>query len=108
MHADAENVGAHLDNPDSPAHELLRRAQRLGEIQRILREILRDWSLEPLAHSLRTANERDGVLIVYADSAAALTQVRYRRQDLLKALQERLAPAPEKLEIKMRPSAQSS
>lgn len=103
MHADAKTVGAHLDQPGSPVQTLLHRAQHLGDIQ----QLLRDWAHEPLAHSLRIANERDGVVVVYADSAAAYTQVRYRQQELLNLLRQRLGPAYQKVEIKMRPAAQN-
>lgn len=107
MHADAKNVGAHLDKPGSPVHRLLHQARRFGEIQQILRQILRDWTLEPLARSLRIANERDGVVVVYVDSAAAFTQLRYRQQDLIQAMRDRLNSNSLMLEIKMRPAAQN-
>ncbi len=103
MHADAKNVGAHLDHPDSPVHELLQRARRLEETQQVLRE----WAREPLSRSLRIANERDGVMVVYADSAAAFTQLRYRQQELLQVLREQLGSPSLKLEIKMRLAAQN-
>ncbi len=103
MHADAKNVGAHLDNPESSIRALLERTRTLADIQ----QILRDWAAEPFAHSLRIANTRDGIVVVYADSAAAFTQLRYRQQDLLQVLQRKLGNAALKLEIKMRLAAQN-
>ncbi|GAC1632589.1 MAG: hypothetical protein NVS9B10_27250 [Nevskia sp.] len=104
MHTDAKSVGAHLENSDSPLHGLLDRARNLGNIQ----QLLRDWAQEPLSRSLRIANARDGVVVVYADSAAAFTQLRYRQQELLQLLREKLANPALTLEIQMRPSAQNS
>lgn len=101
MHPDAKNVGAHLVNPDSPLHALFDRARGLTVIQQFVRQ----WAGEPLGRSLRVANERDGMVVVYADSAAAYTQLRYRQQELLQVLQSRLGNALLKLEIKMKPTA---
>lgn len=103
MHADAKNVGAHLDNPESPVRALLDRARGLGTIQ----QLIRDWAGEPLAQSLRIANDREGVVVVYADSAAAFTELRYRQQELVQLLKARPGSSTVTLEIKMRPAAQS-
>ena len=100
-HADIKNVGAHLENSDSLLQGLLDRARSLGETQ----QILRNWAMEPLSRSLRIANARDGVVVVYADSAAAFTQLRYRQQELLQLLQTTLGKPDLTLEIKMRPAA---
>jgi hypothetical protein len=77
------------------------RASHLAELQ----SAIRDWAGEPLASSLIIANERDGTLIVYAASAAALTQVRYKQQELIHFLHQRLGSAPTKIEVKISPSA---
>lgn len=103
MHPDAKSVGAHLDSPGSPLHALLDRARGLTTLQQLVRQ----WAGEPLGRSLHVANERDGIVVVFADSAAAFTQLRYRQQELLQALQARSGNTLLKLEIKMRPAAQN-
>lgn len=102
MHADDDRLGAHLVHPDSPVQDLLRQASRLEGIQKMLR----DWAREPLASSLRIANEREGVVVVYVDSAAAHTQLRYRQQEMLQLLRDGLGNPSLSLQIKMRPASQ--
>lgn len=102
MHADDDRVGAHLLLPGSPVQALLRQANRLELIQKLIR----DWACEPLANSLRVVHERDQVLVVYVDSAAAFTQIRYRHQELQQFLSTRLENPALQLELKMRPTAQ--
>ena len=97
---DAVGIGACLNDPGSSVHHLLARARRLAEIQ----AAIRGWAGEPLASSLTIANERDGVLVVYAASAAALTQVRYKQQELIQFLRERLVSTAIKLEVKINPA----
>ena len=100
---DAKGIGACLNDPDSSVHSLLARASQLADIQ----SALRDWAGEPLASSLTIANERDGVLVIYAASAAALTQVRYKQQELIHFLRQRLGLASTKVEVKINPTAKS-
>jgi hypothetical protein len=100
---DAIGIGACFNDPGSALYQLLARAGRLGDIQTALRE----WAGEPLASSLTIANERDGTLVVYAASAAALLQVRYKQQELIQFLQQRLGLASTKLEVKIRPAARN-
>lgn len=97
---DAKGIGACLNDPDSSLGSLLARAGQLAQIQ----SAIRDWAGEPLASSLTVANERDGILIIYAASAAALTQVRFRQQELIHFLQQRLGLASTKLEVKINPA----
>jgi hypothetical protein len=100
---DARGIGACLSDAGSSLHKLLARAAWLTEIQKVVR----DWAGEPLASSLMVANERDGTLVIYAASAAALTQVRYKQQELIHFLRQRLVFTSEKLEVKINPSARS-
>lgn len=97
---EAVGIGACLNDPGSSVQHLLARAGRLAAIQ----AAIRDWAGEPLASSLTIANERDGVLVVYAASAAALTQLRYKQQELIQFLREHHALAPTKLEVKINPA----
>ena len=102
MNADAENVGAHLLSQGSPASALLARARQLEMIQ----SMIRDWAQAPLASALRIANERGGVVVLHVDSAAALTQLRFRQQELLQLLRQRLDSPSLQLEIQLRPASQ--
>jgi hypothetical protein len=98
---DAIDIGAHLSGPGSSLHTLFARAGQLAAIQAALAE----WAGEPLASSLNIANERDGILVIYATSAAALTQVRFKQQELIHFLRQRLALSITKLEAKINPTA---
>src|ERR1700757_3011765 len=100
---DAVGIGTCFNEPGSALHQLMARAGRLADIQ----TAIRDWAGEPLASSLTIANERDGVLVVYAASAAALLQVRYKQQELIQFLRERLSLTATKLEVKINPTARS-
>lgn len=100
--SDAQGIGAYLGNAGSSLHKLMARATQLTEIQ----TLIRDWAGEPLASSLSVANERDGILIIYAASAAALTQVRYKQQELIQFLHDRLGLTSKKIEVKIHPTAQ--
>ena len=102
LHADAQSIGAHLDSSESPVLALLRRARSIEEIQLILRE----WAADPWSRALRVANARDGIVVVLADSAAAFTKLRYRQQDLLLLLRQKLGNPDLRLEIKLRTVAQ--
>jgi hypothetical protein len=98
---DARELSVFLEKPGSPTRTLLARAQRLADIESAMRE----WAGKPLALSLSVANERDGTLVIYTTSAAALTQVRYRQQELIQFLHRRLGLELHKLEIKNTPSS---
>ena len=98
---EARGIGSCLDRPGSSTRHLLNRALRLADLE----SAIRGWAGEPLALSLSVANERDGTLVLYAASAAALTQLRYRQQELLQFLHQRLGLDTEKLEIKIKPTA---
>ncbi len=101
---EARELGTFLDKPGSSTHSLLARARRLSEIESAMRE----WAGEPLALSLSVANEREGTLVVFTTSAAALTQLRYRQQELIRFLHQRLGLILHKLEIKNTPTARDN
>jgi len=82
---EARGIGACLNDPSFPASRILERARMLADFQSALRE----WAGAPLAASLRIANERDGTLVVFADSASAATVLRYRQQELVQFLRRR-------------------
>jgi hypothetical protein len=96
-------IGECLQAAGSPTLRLWAQLDRLAQIQ----SAITDWAGDPLARSLSVANFRDGRLILHTDSAAALTQVRFRQQELLQFLQNRLGVDALKLEVKVDPSARS-
>ena len=98
---EARELGAFLEKPGSSTRTLLARARRLAEIETALRE----WAGKPLALSLSVANMRDGTLVIYTTSAAALTHIRYRQQELIQFLHGRFGLDLHKLEIKNTPAA---
>ena len=68
-----------------PAEGVLQRGQYLYRLNRVLSKLLdADSSLH-----CRVANVRDGVLILYTDSTAWATRLRYQTPALLKQLQQR-------------------
>jgi len=98
MNADAKNVGEQLELPDSPVFGLLRRARWLADMEQIFRERVSPAT----AKALRIANFRNGTVVIYVDSAAALTQLRYSEKELLQALENKIKMPCRKLEIKVR------
>lgn len=71
----------------------------------MIQSMIRDWAKAPLASALRIANERDGVVVLHVDSAAALTQLRFRQQELIQLLRQRLDSPSLHLEIQLRPAS---
>lgn len=102
MQTDDDRLGAHLMRLDSPVSRLFRQANRLEHIQ----GMVRDWAQAPLADSLEVANERNDVVVIHAASAAAHTQLHFRRQELLDLLRLRLDQPGLRLETRVRPRAQ--
>jgi len=96
---DAKGIGAYLNDPGSPWQKLLARADRLAQVQ----AAIRNWAGEPLGSALTVANERGGSLVIYAASAGALTQVRYRQQELIQLLRRQLNLPSTKVEVKLIP-----
>lgn len=99
---ESRSLGACLNDAGSEARRLLSRADHLLHIESALRE----WAADTrLARSLRIANERDGRLVIYADSAAAATTLRYRQQELIQFLRHKLSLNATSIEVKIRPPA---
>lgn len=64
---------------------LLDRVRRIEALDRALHQ----WSSEPWLAAIRVANLRGETLVVFSDSAASLTTLRYQRENLLAYLRER-------------------
>lgn len=101
MQADDDRIGAHLLGPDSPLQRLLGQVDRIQRIQ----ALVRDWAREPLADSLAVANERADVVVIHTASAAAHTELHYRRTELLAFLRARLDEPGLRLVTRVRPDA---
>ena len=76
---------------------------RVDEIE-ALQNICRRWSSEPWMGALRVVNVRGQTLVVHAESAAALTALRYRREALLAYLREHGRWPLTRLETRVRPA----
>lgn len=74
-----------LRNSDFPAEGVLQRGQYLHRLNRLLASLLDDDSK---VHC-QVGNVRDGILIVYVDSTAWASRLRYQAPALLKQLQQR-------------------
>lgn len=101
--SEAQSVGSHLDRTPPLVRDLLGRARRLVEIERVIHA----WAQAPLSNSLRVANVRDGVLVLLIENAAAYTAIRYRQQELLEVLRQRLGMTIRKVEMKTVPAVPS-
>ncbi len=74
-----------LHSADFPAEGLLQRGQYLHRLDRLLGRLL---DTETKLHC-QVGNVRDGVLIIYIDSTAWATRLRYQTPALLQELQQR-------------------
>lgn len=63
---------------------LLDRVRRIEALDRALHQ----WSSEPWLQAIRVANLRGDTLVVFSDSAASLTTLRYQRDTLVTYLRE--------------------
>jgi hypothetical protein len=79
---------------------LLQRADKLSRVE----ELLHEWLGEPWSSSIRVANIRGDALVVFARSAAALTKLRYSRDDFLALLHHRLGVNCNELIMKVKPT----
>lgn len=107
-----------MQSPDNdsvsaePALLLGRLLQQPGEFDSLLQRVrriealdhaLRLWLGDPTPGAIRVANLRGETLIVFADSAASLTKLRYQQESLLAYLRERHGIPVNRLDAKVRP-----
>jgi len=85
MRSTSRTLAEHLLLHSSPLSKLLGQARQLAAADQVLRQTLGP----PLGNHIRLANLRDGLAILHADSAATLTLLRFRQQELLQILQSR-------------------
>lgn len=82
-------------------NDVLSRAHRLAEIN----SALKHWSDEPWLAHVRVANVRNGTVVLFSASAAALVPLRYCTQELLAWLNQRFQLNCSRLETKVRPGS---
>ncbi|THD02055.1 hypothetical protein B1810_16325 [Panacagrimonas perspica] len=80
---------------------LLQRVQRIETLDRAVHQ----WIVEPWLSAIRVANLRGDTLVVFSESAAAATMLRYRRDDLMSYLRQRHGLVVSRIETKVRPGA---
>ena len=97
---DAEPLRNWLGQQPQTVRELLSRAQRLRAINN---ELQKQWASEPWAGSLRIANIRGNTVVVYAQTAACLVPLRYRKASLLGLLKEQFGLNCTELQATVRP-----
>lgn len=90
-----------LEGQSSTIGSLLTRAAWLDRMDAALRA----WLAEPWSRSIRVVNVRDDSLVVFADSAEALTRLRLRSREALAFLHSRFGLACTRIEVKVRPGA---
>jgi hypothetical protein len=78
---------------------LLQRVQRIETLDRAVHQ----WIVEPWLSAIRVANLRGDTLVVFSESAAAATMLRYRRDDLMSFLKQRHGLVVTRIEAKVRP-----
>ena len=98
MNADPALLHGRLLQQPGDFEPLLQRVRRLQALD----GLLQGWTSEPWLAAIRVANLRGDTLVVYADNAAALTALRYRRESLLDWLQQQGVPVL-KLDLRVRP-----
>src|SRR5688572_28936884 len=101
MTADPRRLNHFLGEASPTVSALLVRAQMLERVEQALQE----WLGEPWSSSIRVANLRGDSLIVFADSAAALTKLRYSRDDVLAHSRQRLGLDCNSLIMKVKPTS---
>lgn len=80
---------------------LLTRVDRID----LLNRALRGWTTEPWLNAIRVANASDEALILFADNAAVLTTLRYKREALLLYLREQYGQPFSRIEARVRPKS---
>lgn len=89
-----------LDRQPRTIRDVLNRARYIEDLNRQLRQ----WSDEPWLAQIRIANIRDETVVVFSSSAAALVQLRYRKQSLLDWLNARTGLECARIDARVRPA----
>lgn len=83
MTGDAKSIGTLVSDLRSTIGVLMARADALLQYQQALQE----WQSGSPLDALRVVNLRNGILVIHADNASALTTLRFRQKELLQYLQ---------------------
>lgn len=97
---DAEPLQNWLSQQPQTVRDLLSRAQRLTAINN---ELQSQWSSEPWVQSIRIANIRGNTVVIFAQTAASLVPLRYRKASLLGLLKERFNLTCTEIDARVRP-----
>ncbi|HUP90768.1 MAG TPA: DciA family protein [Solimonas sp.] len=97
---DSQGLPQWLQRQPRSIRDLLDRARYLADLNRDLRQ----WSDEPWLSQIRLANVRGDTLVVFSSSAAALVQLRYRKQSLLDWLAAQTGLQCTRIESRVRPA----
>lgn len=100
MSAELTPLHGRLTKEPGDLEPLLQQVRHIQAVQ----QACRHWSSEPWMQAIRVANVRAGTLVIHADSAAALTALRYRREALLGYLREQYGWPLTRLETRVRPN----
>lgn len=99
--AEPAQLHGRLQQQSGDIENLLQRVRRIETLDRVLHQ----WTTDPWLAAIRVANLRGDTLVVFADTAAAATMLRYRREDLLAYLRRQHGPEIGRLEVKVRPGS---
>lgn len=98
MSAEPSRLHGRLLKKPGDLESLLDRIQRIEALDRVLHQ----WSNESWLANIRVANLRGDTLVVFSDSAASLTTLRYQRENLLTWLREHHGLAISRIEARVK------
>lgn len=78
---------------------LLQQVQRIEALDRTLRQ----WTKDPWLSAIRVANLRGETLVLFSDSAAALTTLRYQHESLTAFFRDRHGIVISRIEARVKP-----
>lgn len=96
---DSQALPQWLTRQPRTVRDLMDRAQFLAGLDRLLHQ----WSDDPWLAQIRLANVRGDTLVLFSSSAAALVQLRYRKQSLLDWLNRQAGLNCTQIDAKVRP-----
>lgn len=99
MNADPALLHGRLLRQPGEFVTLLQQVQRIEALDRALRQ----WTNDPWLSAIRIANLRGDTLILFSDSAAALTTLRYQHEGLTAFFRDRHGIAISRIEARVKP-----
>lgn len=99
MQRDANSLDRCLRSGTGPLQTLMRRAERIAEVNRALRT----WIDEPWLDDVRLVNIRGDTAVFFVSTAAVLLPLRYLQEPLITFLRQRAGLTCSKIETKVKP-----